>query len=329
MTMSGDPSVRVTSADDGPDGSRTGWSPDLERRLDRFRPAVADLLEGVEIATDADRVTIVPDAHYPFHPSSGMVTDPAAVGAVAATIRRRNPDAEVAVAGASDDRIDFDRTAAYLGYREALERADPDAELVDLVDEERALETVSAGDRAIDLRIPRRLVEGTVVPVPTLRPTEAGTVAGGMRALARVVGTDPDVAAASDGQADAAAVVGAARAIDPEWTVLDAATTYGGRPHASDVLLAGPTTAVDAVGAVLLDRDLSDDGALSAALEGDDVSITVSPIGEVPDLETLRERMPDGELPPSDDTHPAVSVAYRLYAAVGNDAVPPQLEARR
>ncbi|SFB93766.1 protein of unknown function [Halobiforma haloterrestris] len=325
MTVSGDPTVRVTRADG--DDARTGWTPDLERRLDRFRPAVADLLEGVEIAADADRVTILPDAHYPFHPSSGMVTDPAVVGAVAATIRREHPDAEVSVAGASDDRIDFDRTAAYLGYREALERADADADLVDLADGRRSLRTVSDGDRAVDLRIPERLVEGGVVPVPTLRPTEAGTVAGGMRAIARVVGSGGSTVAGPD--EDPAAVVGAVRTIDPAWTVVDAATTYGGRPHASDVLLAGPTTAVDALGAVLLDRDLPADDALSAALEGDDASITVSPIGDVPDLETLRERMPDGELPPADDTHPAVSVAYRLYAAVGDDAVPPQLEARR
>ncbi|EMA30853.1 hypothetical protein C445_16141 [Halobiforma lacisalsi AJ5] len=324
MTVSGDPTVRVIRADGD---ARTGFTPNLERRLDRFRPAVADLLEGVEIAADVDRVTILPDAHYPFHPSSGMVTDPAVVGAVAAAIRHDHPDVDVAVAGASDDRIDFDRTAAYLGYREALERADADADLVDLADGRRSLRTVSDGDRAVDLRIPERLVEGGVVPVPTLRPTEAGTVAGGMRAIARVVGSGGSTVAGSD--EDPAAVVGAVRTIDPAWTVVDAATTYGGRPHASDVLLAGPTTAVDALGAVLLDRDLPSDDALSAALEGDDASITVSPIGDVPDLETLRERMPDGELPPADDTHPAVSVAYRLYAAVGNDAVPPQLEARR
>jgi len=84
---------------------------------------VRDVLEpSLETLAAADRLTLVPDAHYPFHPSSGMVTDPAVIGSIVSRLERRT-DADIAVAGASDDeRISVARTAEYLGYASLLER---------------------------------------------------------------------------------------------------------------------------------------------------------------------------------------------------------------
>ncbi|SDQ95162.1 DUF362 domain-containing protein [Natronobacterium texcoconense] len=308
------PVVRLTTARD--DRTRGGWLPDLDRRLAALERPVASLLEDErETLADADRVTIVPDAHYPFHPSTGMVTDPAVVGALLSRLER--PGTDVAVAGASDEYLSFERTVEYLGYRNLLERFD--ADLVDLADGPTVTDEITIDERSVRVRTPERLRDGAVVIVPTLRPDETGRVAGGLRTLSRVV----DCEGTTD---DTASVVGPTRAVSPDLSVLDATTAYAGRPHAADALLAGPATAVDAIATTLLERDLSDDEALATAFAGE--SIRIDRIGDAPELETLRDELPDGELPPSDATHPAVSAAYRLYATVGGDAVPPQLEVR-
>ncbi|WP_226479762.1 DUF362 domain-containing protein [Natrinema amylolyticum] len=293
---------------------RGGWVPDVDARMAALRSPVRNVLEPVlESLAEADRITLAPDAHYPFHPSSGMVTDPAAVGSIVALLERET-EADVAVAGASDEDISFDRTAAYLGYESLLERFD--AELVDLADEPRTGDLCAVEDDPVALSVPNRLDEGAVIAVPSLRPTEEGPVAGAMRTLAALVDCD----AGSD-----LAPVAATRAVDPQVAVLDATTAYGGDPVAGNALFAGSAPAVDAVATALLGRSLESDGALETA-RGDRGPISVE--GDA-DFEALRARIPDGELPPPDDTHPAVSTAYRVYAAVAGDAVPPQLEGDR
>ena len=312
-------SVHVTGVD-APD-RRGGWTPDTDRRLASLESPVRDVLEPyVSSLTAADRITLVPDAHYPFHPSSGMVTDPAVVGAVADRLGDWT-DADVAVAGASDNRIAFDRTAAYLDYPGIAERFDVD--LVDLADGARRNTVVTVDDEQVSVSVPDRLIESTVVPVPTLRPTEGGPIAGGSRALGRLASSvaDPDLIA-----------VAATQAIEPVLSVLDATTVYSGEPAAADALFAGPTPQVDAIGSSLLERSIEADPVLRRLLSGDDPSIALESAADDlesdVDLTALRRRLPDGELPPRDDAHPAVTTAYRLYAAVAGDAVPPQLEGR-
>lgn len=301
---------------------RGGWESDTDRRLASLESPIRSVLEPhASSLTATDRITLVPDAHYPFHPSTGMITDPAVVASIAGRLEQWT-DADVAVAGATDDRIAFDRTADYLGYRSVLERVD--ADLVDLAEESRRNTVATVDEETISLSVPERLLESTVVVVPTLRPTEAGPVAGGMRTLEALVTT------ASESERTA---VAATRAIEPALAVLDATTAYAGDPMAADALFAGPTPAVDATGSSLLERSIEEDPALRTVFDGDDPSITVErAAGESAadvDLTALRRRLPDGDLPPRDDTHPAVSTAYRLYAAVAGDAVPPQLESRR
>jgi len=143
-----------------------------------------------------------------------------------------------------------------------------------------------------------------------------GRSPGAMRALAALV----------DSTADPERVpVAATRVIEPAVSVLDATTAYGGDPAAGNALFAGSASAVDAVASSLLGRSLETDAALKTA-RGDAGPVTVEGTAST---SSGFERIPDGELPPSDETHPAVSTAYRVYAAVAGDAVPPQLEGGR
>ncbi len=308
-----DETVRAARIDDA--DRRGGWEPDADARLAALESPVRDVLgAALEDLSDADRIAVVPDAHYPFHPSSGMVTDPAVVGAIVARLAERT-DAEIAVAGATDDRIDFDRTAAYLGYPALLERFD--ADLVDLADEPRTGGLRGVDDEPVALSVPTRLAEDAVVVVPSLRPTADGPVAGAMRTLAGLVDCD----AGAD-----RAPVAVTRSVEPALAVLDATVAYGGDPVAANALFAGSVPAVDAVATSLLGRSLEADAALSTTRRSDD---PVAVDGAGVDVDRLRERIGDGDLPPADDPHPAVTTAYRLYAAVAGDAVPPQLEEGR
>ncbi|MFC4541767.1 hypothetical protein ACFO5R_07485 [Halosolutus amylolyticus] len=290
-----------------------GWTPEVDARMAALETPIRRLLEPRTASlADADRITLVPDAHYPFHPSSGVVTDPAVIGALVAYLERET-SAAIAVAGSSE-YVSAERTGEYLGYDDVLERFD--ASLFDPADAPRNDETVRLGDQPVALAVPDRLASGSVIPVPALRPTRDGPIAGGMRTLARHVDCSID-----GGVAGAAA----AAVVDPELAVLDATIAYAGEPYAAETLFAGPTAAVDAVGARLLDRSLADDEALEYGLgAGDPDGIRVDGV----DVAALRDRCPSGELPPPTDPHPAVSIAYRTYAAVSGDGVPPQLDGR-
>ncbi|ELY87896.1 hypothetical protein C483_16353 [Natrialba hulunbeirensis JCM 10989] len=332
--------VRATLVDAS--DHRGGWTPTLDARLSALESPVGEALGPVleSVADEPDRITIVPDAHYPFHPSSGMVTDPAVVGAVLEQLSWRT-DATLAVAGASTEYMPFERTAAYLGYPDLCERTG--AELVDLAPESGDGDTTRhvfpVDDRSVAVSVPERLREDTVLVVPSLRPTDEGHVAGGMRTL----GGFADAVAEP-----AATAVAATRAIEPACCLLDATTVYGDEPYAANALFAGPTPLVDALGASLFDTGF-DDRAIELAPDATETAtgvepdsgsapqIRVDPVGRAAtdptvdfeaQLDTLRTRLQGGTLPSSDDTHPAVSIAYRLYAAVGGDAVPPQLELR-
>lgn len=296
---------------------RGGWDPDSDGRRAGLESPIRTLLEShAGTLSAADRLTLVPDTHYPFHPSSGMVTDPAVVAALVDHLERRT-SADVAVAGASDDRIAFDRTADYLGYPSILESTD--ASVVDLTEESQRNRVVSVDGERVSLTVPERLLESTVVVVPTLRPTRNGPVAGGMRTLERFV--------SSVDESELTALT-ATRAVEPVLTVLDATTAYGGDPVAADTLLAGPTPQVDALASSLLERSIADDPALENAfgVSVPSISVETPNDGVSVDVDSLRQQLPKGELPPADDMHPAVTAAYRLYATVAGDAVPPQLE---
>ncbi|WP_276257020.1 DUF362 domain-containing protein [Halomontanus rarus] len=304
----------------------TGWSPDAGKRRERFADPIRTLLahlpidERVERA-ETDRIAVVPDAHHPFHPSTGTVTDPAVIGALVAALERSFPGADVAVAGSSD-HLGFERTVEYLGYRSVLENVPDgstrDVSTIDLADSTRVGRTVRASGERVSVSLPTPLIDRTVIVAPSLRPTRAGPVAGAMRTLGRSLD-------AGDGRTELEpeTVVAATRAVDPAGALLDATTAYAGHPVAAGALLAGDCVSVDAVAADLLGRDPAADAVLEAATGGESFAVSVDGLA----FDDLRSRLPSGGgLPGGADPHPAVARAYRLYAAVSGDAVPPQLE---
>ncbi|RQH00361.1 DUF362 domain-containing protein [Natrarchaeobius oligotrophus] len=296
-----------------------GWTPDVRERTAAFARPVEAVLEATadSIVADDDGVTIVPDAHYPFHPSTGVVTDPAVVGAICRFLTdRTGTDLSVAVAGS--EHVDVDRTAAFLGYPELVDRFD--AALFDPADEPRTTVVRDVGGRSVSTSIPTRLLDERVIVVPTLRPTRTGQFAGVTRTLSRFDDR-------SDGSPEA--TIAAADAIEPALAVLDATTAYGDDPHATNAVFAGPAASVDAVGASLLGRSIDEDPVLKPTLETEP-PVEIERIGSgAVDVESIRDRLSGGRLPATGDAHPAVTAAYRLYAAVGRDAVPPQLEGGR
>lgn len=305
------------AAVDGAD-RRGGWRPGIDTRMATLESPIASLLDRHrESIAAVDRATIAPDVHYPFHPSTGMVTDPAVVGAIAAWFDRET-DTDLAVVGRSDERIAFGRTASYLGYERVLDRFGTD--VVDVADESvpQRNEYRAADGRSVALSVPEPLLDRTVIVVPTLRPSADGSAGSAMRTLASLVNCTADPARTA---------VAATRAIDPELVVLDGTIAYGNDPVAANVLLSGSVPAVDAVGTSLLGRETDENDALSTLLEESETPVTVENPEEA-DLASIREQLSGGQLPPTDETHPAVSAAYRIYAAASGDAVPPQLEGR-
>lgn len=278
---------------------------------DSLAAAVETVLESrLSDLRDADEIAVVPDAHYPFHPSTGMVTDPDVVGATVGVLERETT-ADVAVVGRSGPHIDDDRTIQYLGYESVLADASAEYESLD----EAATRSVRrrVDGEPVTAAVPEPLLDRAVVVLPSLRPIRAGPVAGARRTLDRVVTPDAD--------ADRIAIA-TARIVDPVVALLDATVAFAGEPVAADALFAGDDAAVDAVAATLLDRDPADDAVIAAATDDGPLSVTVEGI----DLDAVAETLPSGGLPPSASPHPLVSGGYRLYAAVSGDAVPPQLD---
>lgn len=289
------------------------WSPDHNDRREAITQALDTLLDigdtGIDEIDPTEPVAIVPDVHYPFHPSTGMVTDPAVVDSLLETLETT----DVAIAGVADPRIDLERCWEYLGWDHVTNRE----KMVDLAAEPTVRRQARVGTESVAVDIPTPLLERTVIVVPTLRPTRAGPVAGGMRTLARSIGGDDDQSPTAEEIAATTATV------DPACTLLDATIAFAGEPAATGTLLGGESIAVDAVGSTLLGRDPADDPAIAqAAAQAGGRSISVSGV----DLSALEASLPSGSLPPATESNPLVPAAYRLYAAVSGDAVPPQLE---
>ncbi len=279
------------------------WTPSLERRVLAIKPALRELATTGVFDEIGDRLTLIPDVHYPFHPSSGMVTDPAVV---AALIEVLDADA-ITVAGVSDPHIDLERCWSYLGW-EGISTS-----RVDLGTSPTTSGEVRLGDELVSVAVPEILLETSVVPVPTLRPTREGPVAGALRTLALGVG---------DGEPTDEVIAATTRLVDPVCTLLDSTVAFAGEPAATGALLAGDPVAVDAVAATVLELAPADDRAIALSCEEDRLSVSVSGI----ELADLRTALPSGSLPPATETHPIVPAAYRIYAATSGDAIPPQLE---
>ncbi|WP_435064335.1 hypothetical protein [Halobaculum sp. EA56] len=301
---------------------------------ERADAALADALDGFplpETLDDAGLVLLLPDTGYPHHPSTGAVTDPAVVRALAARIRRTADPDRVLVGVAGDGQVGDRRTAELLGYGapaadpetagRGAEAAEPGSRHRDGDDADAtapavvAREDLDASERTVETHLGRVAVEvpalleaATVVVVPSLRIAPDLRLAGASATLGRwLAGGRPSAPEAAAG----AAAVGAAA------TVVDATTAYAGHPLATGVLFGGAaTTAVDATAASLFGWDADDvpylpPGAAAVPIEG-------------VDADALRRSLPRKPSEESGEPGEAMATAYRAYARVTGDVVPPQ-----
>lgn len=283
--------------------------PDLEPAT--LYDACRDLLSRYEEALlDADRAVVLPDARYPHHPSTGMVTDPATVQAILRALEALAGDVPTTLAIASGSRVDSDQVARYLGYDDVAERTG--ARLISTEYEPAVDRTVSVGARGVRVSIPEPLDEALVLNVPTLRLARATTIAGAMVNLSRPT----EYADVSTGPGIAAAV----SALSPTITVLDGTYAFVGEPHEARAILAsGDPVSIDRAITAALGIDPSKESYLRITGGMEDVNVAGLSI------ERLAEELPEGAMPERDDAHPLLRAGYRAYAKVSGDAVPPQM----
>lgn len=239
-------------------------------------------------------VLLVPDVHYPSHPSTGLVTNPDVVAELAELL-----DGDVAIGLPSSEAIDGPRAGRYLGYESVAARTG--ADLVTLDAAGRVHRRIRFAGTTVSLQIPERLLARSVVVVPTARREATRGVAAGMVTLAQAVTPDPS----------RLETIAAMRACWPEWSVLDATYAYTTTPQQMDVLAASDDVfELSLTAAALLDVPRSDVPHLRTRKS------PPSP------LEWLASAVPG---PDSGGGDGLVDDGYRLYARLTGDLVPPQM----
>lgn len=258
---------------------------------------------------DASRVLVLPDVAYPFHPSTGMVTNPTVVEALVTALRVVVPNGRIGVALAGSEHAEARRSGRYLGYRTLVDRLG--AEYVDLEGADCVSATARVRGTPRTVAVPRVLAECTLVNVPTLRTDRERGLVAGMANLARAADA-PDPTPED--------VVAVTRALDPAVTMLDGTYTHTGAPHRSGFLLAaGDATSLDRVAARLLGRGPDEIPHLRADDDGEPVDPTVRR-----SVEAVRSALPNETPPAPFAPGPAMRLGYRTYARITGDAVPPQ-----
>lgn len=273
------------------------------RRCDSTMAAIDAALTSLlaDCAPEQDEVLVVPDVHYPFHPTTGLVTNP---NVVETLVEALSPRTHVTLG--LPPSLWVEDTTTFLGYDALADRTG--VETLPLADAPTVERTARIGDQYRTVEIPEPLDTRPVVVVPTLRTTPALGAAMVTTALGAGLG---------DGAPDPDDVVAATAICDPVFVLLDGTYTYTGAPHRGQFLLAGTDApAVDRAAAGIVGRSSADEPSLSPfgreqeAIEGLD---TEELAAELPS-----ERVERGD-PPA-----VVAAGYRLYARVTGDLVPPQ-----
>lgn len=278
-----------------------------------LRDAADGLVAGFREKLDrAGRIALLPDVHYPYHPSSGMVTNPAVVDALARSIGTRTSGTPVDAVVHADGGIDPSSVATMLGY-DSLARS---GRLTVTPVEAPGGRTLDGDDGpATDARpAPTTLAESAVLVVPSVRTDREVGFAGALATLTRAVGGDPT---------EAEDVRAAQRAVDPIGAVADATYVFTGTPFRASTLLGSSRLRdVDRAVARLLSLDAGDSPPLAATSGG-----TGGPAVAVRgvDVEELRARLPAVEPLRQGGPGRLVRAGYRLYAAVSGDVYPPHL----
>lgn len=267
--------------------------------------AVAELLDSLDpVVTGA--VVVLPDVHYPFHPSTGLVTNPDTVAAVLDWLTAAgHDDCSIGVVGT--DALGGAQSASLLGY-DTLAAA-YDVEVIDLDLASHTTMTTTVDGKSVTLDVPDPLVGATVIAVPTVRTGPDGLV-GACMTLLRAAGTDrcspEQVAAAVD-------------LIAPAATVVSGSYAYSGGARCSKLLLAGDDP-------VVLDLAVAEAlGYDAAPYLAPYVAISNTALTGL-DSAALAAALPTGK-PRAEPTgpSPAMGAGYRLYAQLTGDGVPPML----
>ena len=260
--------------------------------------AVTDLV--ADCGPGLDDVLLLPDCHYSYHPSTGMVTNPDVVEAL---IEALASTTDVTLALPASEWVED--APSLLGYDGLADRTG--VETLALGESDTVERTVRIDDARHTVAVPAPLDEQTVVAVPTLR-------------------ADPGLAAAmvtlgqgATGSRETRDVVAASAVVDPEFVLLDGTYTYTGAPHKGRFLVAGTD-------APSVDRAV----APITGLKPSDVPY-LRPFGvgreaiEGLHTEDLAAELPhEATDPDGGDPHPAMGAGFRLYAKVTGDLVPPQ-----
>lgn len=242
----------------------------------------------------ADRVLLLPDAHYPYHRSTGLVTNPAVVGELATLL-----DAPVAIGVPAGEHVDARRVGKYLGLERVADRSG--ADLLDLGESKRIERRARFVDGTVTLAVPEPVAQDSVVVVPTARRDPHVGVAAGMVTLANAVTTD----------ATHEELLAAVRLCRPTLAVLDATFTYPGQPRQRGLLAADDDV-------VALSRRAAEEVGVDPA----DVP-HLGPRRTPPSPRAVlsssrspkRESRGDGML----------ETGYRAYARLTGDLLPPQM----
>lgn len=263
-----------------------------------IRTGLARLLGSSRVSFDPEpRVLVVPDVHYPFHPSTGLVTNPDVVAELVGLL-----DRDVAIGIPASEYIDADRAGQYLGYDQVAERTGTDLVHLDAVD--RIERRVRFADGSMSLAIPAPLLDDAVVVVPTARRSRRLGVAAGTVTLARAVAEEPT----------REEILATLRTCEPALSVLDATFVYAGAPRWEDTLLASDdVVALSRAAADMLDVDRADLPHLFPR------RTPPSP------LEVLSNIRPSGRPSEGDG---AMVKGYQLYARLTGDLAPPQMLSR-
>ena len=275
-------------------------------RTETIATGVADLLDRLDPELSGP-VVVLPDAHYPYHPSTGLVTNPDALAAVLEWLDERGHE-DVTLGVSGSDAVRAAQSASVIGYDRLAEAYDVD--VVDLDTEAHVRRTTTVRGTPVSLDVPERLLDASVLAVPTIRTTDGTGLVGACVTLLRATGTDrvtPD------------AVEAALDLLNPAGTLVDGTYAYSGDARASRVLLAGDDPVpLDLAVAEALDYDAA------PYLERFE-SLSTTRISGL-DAEALAEALPAGKPTAAEGgPSPAMKTGYKLYAKLTGDGVPPML----
>jgi len=267
---------------------------------------VASLLgPSIEALSGTEELLVLPDVHYPFHPSTGMVTNPDVLAATLRELTARVDPAGIAVGCAGSQWIDAETAARHLRVGALTDRAG-----VDLLDLEAAERRQRIDDRGVSVDLPAPLLDRTVVVVPSLRYPHGESTLAAAATLARSAdGHDP-----SDAEIEAIVA-----ACDPLAVLLDGTYTYSGEPRKTRVLLAGErVAAVDRAVAAVLDLDADASYLRTAGAAAGPPAVDGLP------LDAVADSLPRTGIERPDSEGGVMERGYRLYAAISGDLTPPQ-----